>query len=208
MENKLKCSWQLLVNKYENVNHCPGANIFICISKRSINKLAHIINGNRRLRGHGITCLYWNKGSSLLSNKQDEIKQIIQEHKPHIMGLGEANFKYGHDLQDVKIQGYTLHLDSAVDCPQLENTARVVVYTHDLVRVKRRPDLELDNVAAVWLECGLPQQKSTLYCMAYRQWRLSGQPDQKSEQQYARWESFLGKWEEALLEGKKGGCHA
>ena len=43
--------------------------------------------------------------------------------------------------------------------------ARVAVYTHNTLRVKRREDLEDDTIAAVWLECGLPNQKGILVCV-------------------------------------------
>ena len=36
--------------------------------------------------------MYWNKGPSALHNKMLEIETIIDKHKPHILGLGEANF--------------------------------------------------------------------------------------------------------------------
>ena len=52
------------------------------------------------------------------------------------MGLGEANFKNSHDLQDIQIEGYNLHVDSAVHSSELGNVARVVVYTNELLRVK------------------------------------------------------------------------
>ena len=80
------------------------------------------------------------------------------------------------------------------------------MYTHELIRVKRRHDLECDDVSAIWLECGLPHQKSTIVCMAYRQWRLLGQSDEKSarvSEQLARWSKFLQKWEAAINEGKE-----
>ena len=55
-------------------------------------------------------------------------------------------------------------------------------------------------------ECGLPHQKGVLVCMGYRQWRLVGQDDDTSasvSEQLARWLTFLGKWEAALLEDKE-----
>ena len=197
----------LLYVKDENIGgRLIKSSIFAWKSKVSINKLMHILNGNRESRGKGIVCSYWNKGSSYLKNKQDDIKQLIQDHRPHILGLGEANFKKDHKEDDVTIQGYKLNVDSAIDISSLDNTARVVIYTHDSVRVTRRPDLELENIAAVWLEAGLPGQKSIIIFMAYRQWRLLGQPDDRSAsvcEQLARWTLFLHKWELALLEGKE-----
>ena len=139
----------------------PGINwpfdLFSRMPSTKLNKLAHIKNGNSRQRGKGINCLYWNKGPAFLCDKQLDISSIISNHKPHILGLGEANFRHDHDMQDVQQQDYNLHLDSCVENPDL-GMARVAVYTHTSIRVKRRSDLEDNNTAAVWLECGLPNQ--------------------------------------------------
>ena len=130
---------------------------------------------------------------------------MIGTHKPHILGLGEANFRHYHNIEDVQLQGYTLHLNSSVNNPEL-GLARVAVYTHNTLRVKRRPDLEDDKIAAIWLECGLPHQKGILVRVGYRQWRLVGQGDSTSasvQEQYARWSIFLDKWEAALGENRE-----
>ena len=84
---------------------------------------------------------------------------------PHILVLGEANIQHDHHLGDVQQPGYTLHVDSCVDNPNL-GMARVTVYTHNSLRVKRSEDLEDNTVAAVWLERGLPNQKSILVCVS------------------------------------------
>ena len=92
-----------------------------------------------------------------------------------------------------------------MDNPDL-GMARVAVYTHNVLRVKRRHDLEDDTIAAVWLECGLPNQRGILVCVGYRQWRLLGQPDNTSAtvtEQLSRWLVFLEKWETALQEDKE-----
>ena len=134
-----------------------------------------------------------------------DIETIVQAHKPHILGLGEANLHHNHDVEDVQLPGYTLHVDSSINNPNL-GIARVVAYTHDILRVKRREDLEDDTIAAIWLECGLPHQTSFLVCIGYRQWRLLGQLDSNSASipaQLARWNLFLDKWEKALQEDKE-----
>ena len=169
------------------------------------NKLIHTTNGNRGLRGRGMVCAYWNKGPSFLTRKQLDIETIISTHKPHILGLGEANMRHDHDIAEVQQTGYSLHLDSSINNPRL-GVARVAVYTSNVLRVKRREDLEDDTVAAVWLECGLPNQKGLLICSGYRQWGLLGQQDNSSrtvEEQLARWLVFLEKWETALKEDKE-----
>ena len=163
----------------EDLSKTSGATTYAWLDRRQRNKLNHVIYGNRGSRGKGIKCLYWNKGPSHLQNKQLDIETIIDSHKPHILGLGEANFRHDHDLADVQQPGYTLHLDSCVNNSDL-GMARVAAYTHNSLRVKRRSDFENDTVAAVWLECGLPKQKGILVCIGYRQWRLVGQADNTS----------------------------
>ena len=183
-----------------------AASVFIWMTRAQINRLVHIMQGNRGQRGRGITCLYWNKGPSLLTNKQADIQSIIADHKPHILGLGEANFKHGQDLDDVAVQGYNLHLGQGVDNGHAGSTARVAVYTHTALRVKRRSDLEDKRVATIWLECGLPQQRGVLVCVGYRQWQLLGQAGNSSATvaaQLDRWKVFLSKWEAALQEGRE-----
>ena len=77
-----------------------------------------------------------------------EINDIVESHKPLVFGLDEANFKNEHDIVNVKIPGYTLHLDPCFKNPHL-GVARFLVYTHSILRVKRRDDLEDNGVAAI-----------------------------------------------------------
>ena len=175
------------------------------LTSRDRNFLAKIVNGNRGLRGTGIKIIHWNKGSSFLHNKHDEIETIIAGHHPHVLGLSEANLKNDHDLSLVQHENYDLHLAPTSSNPDL-NISRVVVYTHKSLIVKRRPDLEDSRVSAIWLEVGLPHKKKILICHGYREWRYMGQADASSSTlaaQLERWSIFLSMWEKALLGGKE-----
>ena len=77
-----------------------------------------------------------------------EISDIIETHKPLIFGLGEANFKKDHNIGEVEITDYTLHLGPCFGNPAI-GVARVAVYTHKILRVKRREDLEDNGLAAI-----------------------------------------------------------
>ena len=142
--------------------HQLQARLIPWMSRIKRNKITHATQGNRGQRGKGINCVYWNKGPAFLTNKQLDIESVISTQKPHILGLGEANFRHDHDIEEVQQQGYTLHLDSCVDNPAL-GMARVAVYTHNMLRVKRRHDLENGTIAAVWLECGLHHQRGIAF---------------------------------------------
>ena len=85
--------------------------------------------------------MYWNKGPAFLSNKQLDIGTIIETHKPHILGLGEANFRHDHDLLDVQQPDYNLHLDSCIDNPDLDvnEAAELLVSKMSIVLDKMAP---------------------------------------------------------------------
>ena len=164
------------------------------------------LNGNRAQRGRGIKMKAWNKGSSHLQNKHHEIETIIAANKPHILGLSEANLKKEIDLSLVQHADYTLHTAPTLSNPQL-GLARMVVYTHSSLVVKRRHDLENDLLSAVWLELGMPRQKKILVCNVYREWQHMGQGPTNTTgsiaEQLQRWLLFIEAWDKALQEGKE-----
>ena len=152
--------------------------------------------------------LHWNKGSSILENKIDEIETIINEYRPHLFGLSEANFYKQNDASNVNIPDYEIYTCLSIQNPQL-NISRVVVYVHKSVVVKPRPDLMSDQFSSIWLEAGLPNQRKILICNAYREWGLLNQVGNNSrsnELQLMRWEIFINQWQQALSEGKEVIC--
>ena len=175
------------------------------LTPREWNKKCRAKFGNRSHNGRGIKFLMWNKGSSLLQNKHQEIETLIETYRPHIFGLCEANLKHGVDISLVQHQDYQLHVPRSIDNLAV-GTARVVVYTHSSLVVKRRQDLENNTLPVVWLEIGLPRQKKLLVATMYREWQLLHQADQTSKSipaQLNRWSCLLTMWESALMEGKE-----
>ena len=185
-----------------------GHKIPYILSSKVTNRAAHAVNGNQASRGKPITLCYWNKGSSFLLNKQEDISDIINTYKPLVLGLGEAQYKKDHSLAEVQQPGFTLHLDS---CQDSLGVSRCAVYTHNSLVVKRRDDLEDKGIATVWLQLGLPHQKGILVMCGYRQWRLPGQPDGGTASgtvpaQRERWARILSQWEKALSESREVIC--
>ena len=161
--------------------------------------------GNRVRKKDGITIMHWNKGPSLLSNKLTDIEAVIDNFKPHVLGLSEANLRTHDDFTDVQLPDYNLHT-----CPTISNPAhgvsRVVVYTHKSITVKTRSDLMCPWISAVWLEVGLPGRHKFLLCNAYREWGYPNQQDKTSRSinaQKERWTMFLDKWEAGIREDKE-----
>ena len=88
-----------------------------------------------------------------------EIISKLNTHKPLVLGLGEAQFKQGQNREEVQQTGYTLHLDS---CQDSLGVSRCAVYTYNSLVVKRQDDLETKEIATVWLQLRLPNQKGIL----------------------------------------------
>ena len=123
-----------------------------------------------------------------------EIKNIINHHKPHILGLSESNLIDVHDQNLVAIEDYNLHV-----CPTLHNPSlkisRVVVYTHKSIVAKLRPDLMCNNYSSIWLEVGLPNHRRFLVSQSYREWQYTNQKGDNTSasipEQLTRWKIFL-----------------
>jgi hypothetical protein len=167
------------------------------------NFLARYTYGNKRQ--HGIKILHCNKGSSHLENKRNEIETLIDKYHPHILGLSEANLHSHHDENNVQFPDYTLHTCPTINKPLLE-VSRVVVYTHNSLVVKLRPDLMNDSISSIWVEICLPRKRKILVCNLYREWQYLGQKDSSSQSiaaQLVRWDAFLQQWEKAINEDKE-----
>ena len=135
----------------------------------------------------------------------NEIGAVIERYRPHILGLSEANLFQYHDPNKVQIPEYTLHT-----CPTLSNdqlrVSRVVVYTHNSLVVKSRPDLMDDRISSIWMEVGLPTKKKILICNTYREWGYLRQGNNSSRavtEQLFRWKIFIAQWEKAISEEKE-----
>ena len=158
--------------KYHNINQIDSyASIQYYPTSKSMNKTMHIQNGNRADKKHPMTLCYWNKGSADLENRSESIAEIVNDYKPHVLGIGEAQFKQGNDLAKVQQPGYTLHLGPCLDTL---GVCRVAVYTSNSLMVERRRDLEDVREPVVCLQLGLPHQRKILLLCGYRQWKVPG----------------------------------
>ena len=173
------------------------------MSSKQRNQFVKAINGNRDARG--IKLAHWNPGSAHLHNKMTQLELAVADHKPHILGISEANFKRGHDLEDVQLGDYDLFLSKTFDNDDL-GVSRVVCYKHTSLVGGLREDLMSDNFSSIWMEIGLPRKKKILVCQLYREWQHLGQTDRTSSSipaQLDRWISFLDQWERAIDTGKE-----
>ena len=138
-----------------------------------------------------------------------EVKSVIIQHKPHILGLSEANLLDTDDRNLTAIPDYILHVCPTITNPQLRSS-RVVVYSHKDLIVNLRPDLMSDQYSSIWREVGLPHQKKFLISQSYREWQYANQGGDRTSStvpnQLTRWLTFLDQWERAISTGMEVHC--
>ena len=172
------------------------------LSRKKKNKLVRAKTGNRQNRG--IKLARWNAGSTHLTNKMHEIEQVVSENRPHLLGISEATFRRGHEIEEVQLEEYDLILSKTFDNDQLQ-ISRVVCYKHQSLVGKVREDLMSDQFSSVWVEIGLPGKSKILVCQLYREWRYMVQCEHSKSigEQMRHWVFFLDQWEMALATGKE-----
>ena len=168
------------------------------------NHFAKRTNGNRRQ--NGIRICHFNKGNSYLCNRICEVENIVNEHRPHVLGLSESNFFKGQDIDEVQIENYNFITAKTLNNPEL-NVSRVCVYLHNSMVGKVRNDLMDDTFSSIWVEVGLPNKRKILICNAYREGGYMRQADptvsRDMTEQLNRWVIFIEQWERAINEGKE-----
>ena len=110
--------------------------------------------------------------------KVNEIKLLIKEHNPHLIGVSEAELSRDSVHEDnLKIPGYSLLFPKSWS---IHGFARIVVYVKKTFKYEQVSELEDDQVQSIWLKGGYNRSKEIFFGLFYREHlgRLS-----RSEQQ-------------------------
>ena len=107
-----------------------------------------------------------------LRYKVHEVKQVIKQHNPNILGISETElYKEKVDEKCLKIPGYDVLFPKSWE---QQGFARVVVYVKKTFKYQQMSDLEDDNVQSVWIKGGQSNSKDIFFCHLYRE-HLTGQ---------------------------------
>ena len=103
-----------------------------------------------------------------LKFKVFEIKKIVKEQSPNIIGLSETELKMGpnFDIKILKIPGYNLLLPKSWESGGF---ARVAVYVKKTFSYTQIHELEDDIVQSIWLKGGFKNSKQIYFCHGYRE---------------------------------------
>ena len=99
----------------------------------------------------------------------ESIKLLIKKENPHLLALHEARVRQCTNLEDIQIEGYTVHYDGLFKSGM---TGREIVYTSRDLIVSYRADMIQPDLAAIPLQLGFPRKKKINVLSYYRQWKI------------------------------------
>ena len=156
---------------------------------------AKLMHGNTT---RGIKNIHINIRS--LFNKTAEIRKLVKEEKPHILGISEAELrKPVHNLERLKVPGYELLLPKSWEG---SGKARLVVYVKKTMEYEQVLDLEHQNVQSIWIRAGFKNASKIYFSHQYREHTNCMGSSLADQREALRLQ--LGQWEEALDHGNPG----
>ena len=142
-----------------------------------------------------------NKGDSNLINRVDQISNLLEIHKPHLMIINELNNEFHDSVTKHSFPNYHLEADNLEIYDEKSRTGLLI---HNSIHYKRRIDLETPGTSTVWVQLSHPGKKPILVQGIYRQFQRLGKVNTASiSSQKYRWNQILTKWEQAILEEKE-----
>ena len=166
------------------------------------NKINHIINGNK-INNTKLNILQYNKGSANFENKINDIHKIMDDHKPDIMCISEANVKLSNINLNKSFPNHVIELNKM---SKIINISRNILIINKNISYKRRYDLEDESTCTIWVQVNIPKRKAILIMGGYRQWQQLKIYDNNNtktpKKQLERLNLIIQKWEIALKEKK------
>ena len=133
------------------------------------NKITHSLVGND-IKVHNnrknFRLLHWNKGSSNLDNKIDDLYMTLDDFKPDFMSIAEANMSFKNP---VCIKGYNMETNRL---HIMSTFTRSILLINNKISYTCRHDLEDPLISSIWLEVSDNKGSKILICSYYRQWSL------------------------------------
>ena len=138
--------------------------------------------------------------------KKPDIERMMEENKPLVFGVLEANIGSNSCLDILAVDGYILERDNL----HLANSRnRAAVYINSQIKYSRRSDLEPADSPTIWIEINPQSANPYLVFIGYREWQsLVGKAKARKEsglmrQQLLRLATWGESWAKAEQEDKE-----
>ena len=167
-----------------------------------INALMRALNGNGRRK---LKLCHQNLRGGVLTTNEDKLTSLdtaMKFEQPDVLGISETQLgENTHGICDY--EGYVWQTK--------DDSSRISVLVNDSLTWRRRWDLEIPGISAIWIELGSQTKSPTLVCNCYREWQrlqneapAAGEDGSDSEHaQMRRWQLFVEVWKEVVESGQE-----
>ena len=139
-----------------------------------------------------------NKGDSDLQNRTEQINEIIDKNKPHLVVINELNLDPADTITRNMFGEYKMEADN-LDIT--DKRSRTGILIHKSIHYKRLRQYESTGTSTVWLKLNHPGKKTVMVQAIYRQFQRLGHPGSETpSSQKQRWNIILEKWQKAAEE--------
>ena len=121
--------------------------------------------------------LHWNLGARKWCNKLIEIENLLNEHKPDLCYISEANLWEGLEPHDRELPGHHLVYSNTMDTLK---HARLMLIVKDGVDTLKLNQFMDEDTAVIWVKIGSGRTNCVRVGGIYRQHQILGQNDRDS----------------------------
>ena len=174
---------------FQNYENSRSSCLLFMLSPNFYAKLTY---GNKQATKKGLKNLHLNIRS--IRNKIAEVRNIVEQKKPHIFGLSECELRKSKtfDEKQIKLPGYDILYPKS----WLANGyARVLVYIKSSLEYEQLFDLETESVQSIWVKGGFKNTRKILFCHMYREHTCSLGNSLRNQKENL--EKLLLQWENA-----------
>ena len=187
-----KFAFVMQISSYDCCQPIREENHRVKMETLDYNFLARYLNGNGQKK-RGILNMHLNIRS--LKYKVHEVKNIIKDHSPHILGLSECELiRENIEEKSLKIPGYDVLFPLSW---QDAGYARILVYVKKNFKYRQIIDLQDTKIQSIWIQGGYHNSKDIIFGHIYRE-HMS---DQSSSFQQAYMSQLLNQWDSAVEYG-------
>ena len=167
-----------------------------CMNGGSSNFWARYVHGNKKCE-RGIKNCHLNIRSIL--NKISEVRFIIKQQSPHIIGFSECELRkpldeLKHFEKKLKIPGYDTLFPKSWS---VNGHARIIVYIKSSICYEQLHNLEDVNIQSIWIKGGFRNGRKLYFGHVYREHTSTMGNSLASQRKYL--ESLLQQWESVFI---------
>ena len=205
---------RLLLNKNISSGFSTSNGNFIWMTTKQMNKLCHIMDGNRRNPGYKY--FSWNCDRGFISeNKLEDLKCYVFRNNPHVISVSEINLtRNEHNRNDhstnnlsteqvmklFQIPGYSIILPESWI---LFDKARIIVYVNDEIKFKvcELKDEE-KHLQTITLEIGFGRCSKHFVNTYYREWKSIVTGENHDAAQIQNLKKLMNIWQRSTEQNK------